>query len=150
VEEKVEIKEETVVGVSEQPMKKVGGLTTMSAESHSKVVESRWDKAIADAKQVNRSADLVPLQLQLEKVKKQLKSAIVAAQAYHDAMLNMDMARIRYVPYVISIPAHSSLDSVISHNVTRTHVNLLSLFHATKRSRKSSPTWLKAVPAMKF
>jgi hypothetical protein len=130
MEEKFEVNEETVVEASEQPMKKVGGLTRpMSPGLHSKVVDERLDKAIADAKQSNRSSDLVPLQLQFDKVKRQLKSAITAAKMYHAAMLNMDMARIKVCMYhvpctlpIISIPTAPLIarSRTVSHELTST------------------------------
>lgn len=56
-------------------------------------IGARLDAAVAAAKPVNRSADLVPLTQDYYKMKKQLKSLANAARVYHLSMLKMNEAR---------------------------------------------------------
>ena len=58
-------------------------------------IARRLDHAVAAAKPVNRSADLVPLTHAFDKFKRQLKCLIASSKSYHDAMLSMDEARMQ-------------------------------------------------------
>jgi hypothetical protein len=74
-------------------------LTAMNANSMTTTtttttgIAARLDAAVAAAKPVNRSADLVPLTQDYYKMKKQLISMTNAARVYHSSMLKMNEAR---------------------------------------------------------
>lgn len=110
--------------VSGQPMKKAttAPFLPQSPESHSEAVEIRLDLAIAAAKPVNRSADLVLLELQFDKMKKQLSSVIAAAKIYHDAMLNVETARMKVC---MSLRHSRQHDPALCHMNSRQLVSLL-------------------------
>jgi hypothetical protein len=55
--------------------------------------ESAVAAAAATFKQVNRSADLVPLTHEYDKMKRRLRSLIASTKQYHDAMARMHRAR---------------------------------------------------------
>jgi hypothetical protein len=56
-------------------------------------IATRLDRALKGAKPVNRSSDLVPLGREFDKMRKQLRSLIVAAKHYHAARVEVEKAR---------------------------------------------------------
>jgi hypothetical protein len=89
VEEEVE--EETKVEVANKPPKVAPAETKPVV--YKTEIKSRIDEALQAAKHVNRSADLVPLGHDFDKMRKQLKALIKACKKYQEAMTELDKAR---------------------------------------------------------
>lgn len=68
--------------------------TTSSAGQDKTKIAARLIPAVIAAKPVNRSSDLVPLNRDYDLMRRELKAIIASAKKYHDAVIQLDQARL--------------------------------------------------------
>jgi hypothetical protein len=76
------------------PGKTTSKETVVPVEGRQKTeISARLAKAVDAAKQVNRSADLIPLSQEFDTMRKKLRSLLQAAKNYHSVMIQLDKMR---------------------------------------------------------